>query len=98
MCRNIGVRSGGNLMNFGFIAAAVISGICVVWWVIKSERGATSFAASAFQGIAAMLAVNLVGVISGVTVAVNWYTLSACALLGLPGVIGTLMLNFIMGV
>ena len=95
-------------MNFGFIAAAVISGICVVWWVIKSERAAlplysemslaTSFAASAFQGIAAMLAVNLVGLISGVTVAVNWYTLSACALLGLPGVIGTLMLNFIMGV
>lgn len=85
-------------MNFVFLTAAIVSAVSIVWWVIRSERGASSFAASAFQGIAAMLAVNLVGLISGVTVAVNWYTLSACALLGLPGVIGTLMLNFIMGV
>ena len=43
-----------------------------------------------------MFAVNLVGLISGVTIAVNWYSMAAFALLGLPGVIGALMLNFIM--
>ena len=84
-------------MNAGFIAAAVISTVCVIWWMIKSERGATSFVLSALQGIAAMCAVNLTGMITGVTVAVNWYTIISTVVLGLPGVIGTLALNFIFG-
>lgn len=83
-------------MNFAFIAAAVICAVCVLWWMIKSEKGATSFVLSAFQGLAAMFAVNLVGLVTGVTIAVNWYSMAAFALLGLPGVIGALMLNFIM--
>ena len=85
-------------MNFGFIAAAVISVVCVAWWVVKSERGATSFVLSAMQGIAALFAVNLTGMITGVTIAVNWYTVLSYVILGLPGVIGTLMLNFIMAI
>lgn len=97
MRRNIGFRAGGNLMNAGFIAAAVVCTVCVVWWMIKSERGATSFVLSALQGIAALFAVNLTGMITGVTVAVNWYTLGATAILGLPGVVGTLLLNFLFG-
>ena len=84
-------------MNAGFIAAAVISTVCVIWWMIKSEKGATSFILSALQGIAAMCAVNLAGMITGVTVAVNWYTIISTVILGLPGVIGTLALNFIFG-
>lgn len=83
-------------MNAGFIAAAVISTVCVLWWMIKSEKGATSFFLSALQGIAALFAVNLTGLVTGVTVAVNWYTVAASAILGLPAVIGTLVLNFIL--
>lgn len=83
-------------MNFAFVAAAVICAVCVLWWMIKSERGGISFILSALQGLAAMFAVNLVGMVTGVTLAVNWYSMAAFALLGLPGVIGALMLNFIM--
>lgn len=83
-------------MNWLFVAAAIISAVCVLWWMIKSEKGGTSFILSAFQGLAAMFAVNLVGLVTGVTIAVNWYSMAAFALLGLPGVIGALMLNFIM--
>ncbi len=82
-------------MNAGFIAAAVISTACVIWWMIKSEKGATSFFLSALQGIAALCAVNLTGMITGVTVAVNWYTIISTVILGMPGVIGTLALDFI---
>ncbi len=82
-------------MNAFFIAAAVISTVCVLWWMIKSEKGASSFALSALQGVAAMFAVNLTGLITGVTIAVNWYTVLSFVILGLPGVIGALMLNFI---
>lgn len=82
-------------MNAFFIAAAVICTACVAWWVVKSEKGATSFFLSAMQGIAALFAVNLTGMITGVTVAVNWYTVLSCVVLGLPGVIGTLALNMV---
>lgn len=84
-------------MNAGFIAAAICT-VCVAWWVVKSEKGATSFALSAIQGIAALFAVNLTGMITGVTIAVNWYTVLSYVVLGLPGVIGTLALDFIMAV
>ena len=82
-------------MNAFFIAAAVICTVCVAWWTIKSERGATSFFLSALQGIAALFAVNLTGMITGITVAVNWYTVISYIVLGLPGVIGTLALNML---
>lgn len=85
-------------MNAGFIAAAVVCTVCVVWWMIKSERGATSFVLSALQGIAALFAVNLTGMITGVTIAVNWYTMLSYVVLGMPGVIATLVLNSIMAV
>lgn len=83
-------------MNGFFIGAAIIGTVCVLWWMVKSEKGATSFALSALQGIAAMFAVNLTGLITGVTIAVNWYTIATYIVLGMPGVIGTLILNFIM--
>ena len=82
-------------MTAGFIVAAVISTVCVFWWMIKSEKGASSLFLSALQGIAALFAVNLTGLVTGVTVAVNWYTVAASAILGLPAVIGTLVLNMI---
>lgn len=82
-------------MNGFFIAAAAISAVCVLWWMIKSEKGASSFALSALQGIAAMFAVNLAGLVTGVTLAVNWYTIVSFILLGMPGVIGALVLNLI---
>ena len=83
-------------MNAFFIAAAVISTVCVMWWIVKNEKGATSFFLSATQGIVALFAVNLTGMITGVTIAVNWYTVISYIVLGLPGVIGTLALNFMM--
>ncbi len=85
-------------MNFAFISAAVISTVCVLWWMIKSEKGGASFLKSAFQGLAGMCAVNLAGMITGVTIAVNWYSIISFVILGLPGVIGALMLNFIFAI
>ena len=85
-------------MNFAFILAATISTVYVLWWMIKSERGGISFIKSAFQGLAGMFAVNLVGMVTGVTIAVNWYSIISFIILGLPGVIGALMLNLIFAV
>jgi len=82
-------------LNGFFIGAAIIAAVCVLWWMVKSEKGATSFALSALQGIAAMFAVNLTGLVTGVTIAVNWYTIATFIVLGLPGVIGAVVLDMI---
>lgn len=82
-------------MNSVFIFAAIISTVCVLWWMIKSEKGGISFIKSTFQGLAGMFAVNLLGMVTGVTIAVNWYSMLSFVILGLPGVIGALMLNLI---
>lgn len=83
-------------MNGFFIGAAVIAAVCVMWWTVKSEKGARSFVLSALQGIAAMFAVNLTGMVTGVTIAVNWYTVATYIVLGLPGVITTLIINLVL--
>lgn len=84
-------------MNFAFVTAAVICTVCILWWMVKSEKGGISFIKSAFQGLAGMFAVNLLGMVTGVTIAVNWYSIVSFIVLGLPGVIGALMLNLIFG-
>lgn len=83
-------------MNAFFITLAVICAASVLWWMIKSEKGATCFAVSALQGLAAVFAVNLAGLVTGITLAVNWYTLGTAVLLGLPGVITALGLNLLL--
>ena len=83
-------------MNAVFITLAVICAASVLWWMIKSEKGATCFAVSALQGLAAVFAVNLAGLVTGITLAVNWYTLGTAVLLGLPGVITALWLNLLL--
>ena len=83
-------------MNAVFITLAVICAASVLWWMIKSATGATCFAVSALQGLAAVFAVNLAGLVTGITLAVNWYTLGTAVLLGLPGVITALGLNLLL--
>jgi hypothetical protein len=40
-----------------------------------------------------MMAVNVLGLITGVTIAVNWYTLLTASLFGIPSVITIVLLD-----
>lgn len=80
-------------MNGYFISGAVICAVCVTAWMIKCEKGGKCVMLSALQGVAAIFAVNIIGMVSGVSLSVNWYTLGTGALLGVPGIIGMLMMN-----
>ncbi len=74
-----------------FVGVAVVA---VLFTAVKAKRGARSFFISALQGVAAMFAVNLTGLVTGVTVAVNWYSLGAAVLCGLPGIVAMLVLDY----
>lgn len=68
-------------------------GTVILGTMIGSRKGIRSFLLTAFQGIAAIFAVNVLGMISGVTIAVNWYTLGTGVVAGTPGVIAMLLLD-----
>lgn len=84
-------------MKILFIAL-IITGFIIL--LIMSFRSGKFFRwsfSSLLQGIGALLAVNVVGMVTGLHLAVNWYTLAFSALFGTPGVICLTMAEFFMG-
>ncbi|MBQ4618070.1 MAG: pro-sigmaK processing inhibitor BofA family protein [Clostridia bacterium] len=54
---------------------------------LLTRRPLQALGGSALSGVGALMAVNVVGIFSGVTLAVNAFSMTVCALLGIPGVI-----------
>ena len=78
---------------------ALIAGVCIILLIpiiAMFKKGAffKCIFLSAFQGLAALLAVN--SLLTGVSLAVNWYTVLACVCLGIPASISMLVLDIIM--
>lgn len=70
-----------------------LAALTVVLAMLRSHRGVRAILLTAVQGVAAICAVNLLGLLSGVNIALNWYSVSVGVLFGTPGVIGILLLN-----
>ena len=75
-----------------------VAALCVLIAFVRSGRFFGALFGSVAQGLVSLLAVNVAGMLTGVTVAVNPATLSTVSLLGIPGTIGLLLLNTIMSV
>ncbi len=84
----------GVRLILGIMAGIVV--LVIIIWALKSPRGVRYLFVTALEGAAAFFAVNLIGVITGVTIAVNFYTLPTALVCGLPGVISLLALNYIL--
>jgi inhibitor of the pro-sigma K processing machinery len=50
---------------------------------------------SLLQGICALAAVNIVGIFSGVSLGLSWFSVAGCAAFGVPGVITMLLMRCI---
>lgn len=86
-------------MTFGQgagLLAAAIALLSVLTVLRGAHRPLGSAVLSAGAGIAALAAVNFFGAYTGVTLAVNWATAFAAVVLGVPGVIGTLLLRLLL--
>ncbi len=76
-------------------AVLALALLAVLIAFLRSGRFFGALFSSAVQGAVSLLAVNVAGMLTGVTVAVNPVTLTAVSLLGIPGTIGLLLLNAI---
>lgn len=76
-------------------AVLAIAALAVLIAFVRSGRFFGALFGSVLQGAASLLAVNVAGMLTGVTVAVNPVTLCVVSLLGVPGTIGLLLLDTI---
>lgn len=76
-------------------AAAGIGGVCLLICLIRSGNPVRRLLGSVLQGACALAAVNVTGMFTGVSVGLNAFSAVCCTALGVPGVIGMLLLNVI---
>jgi hypothetical protein len=72
-----------------------IGALAVFIAMYKSEHFVKSLLLTAFQGIASMLCVNALGLVTGVTIAVNWYTIATVSFFGMPSCIALTIMQLI---
>ncbi len=83
-----------------WVTAVCIGALTVltVWLFITlfhTGKPIRSLLSSGLQGACALAAVNVTGALAGVSLGLNWLSAVACVALGVPGVIGLLLLQVI---
>lgn len=73
------------------VAAALTLAVFVA--LVRGGRPLRTALSSGVQGIGALLAVNVAGIFTGVSLGVNAFTALCCAVLGAPGVVALLVLK-----
>lgn len=79
------------MFKFGLIASLVVACLIVIISAFKTKRFFSCIFLSALQGIAAMFAVNALGLVTGLHLSLNGYTIAASVMGGTPAVIGMIV-------
>ncbi len=85
-------------MQFLKISAIVILSVTafvLLVLYIKSRKPIKSLILNAFSGIAALVIINITTKFTGLHIPVNWWTVLASSGLGIPAVIGLVLLQII---
>lgn len=75
---------------------AAIAGLTIIISMFKSKHFIKAIFMTAIQGIIALFAVNITGLITGVVTAINWYTIGISVIGGTPGVVMLLLMNVVL--
>lgn len=77
------------------IIILVIDIIVVAFTMYKSGHFLKSLFKSIVAGIFSLVAVNVIGLASGITLSINWHTLFFSSVFGLPATVTLTVLKFI---
>ena len=80
-------------MKTVIIILFAVASIAVLLAAFKSSRPFKNVITSSFQGIISMMAVNVLGLMTGVTIPVNWYTILSACIFGIPSTITMVLLD-----
>lgn len=79
------------MLKFGVIAALSVACVIVVVSAFRTKRFFSCVILSTLQGVGAIFAVNALGLVTGLHISLNGYTLAASAIGGTPAVIGMII-------
>ena len=82
-------------VKYIIISVLAITALIILFFAIKSRKFIRTLLLNAFLGIIAIIVINLTKKFSGVYIPVNYWTFGIGGALGLPGVVGILLSNFI---
>lgn len=85
-------------MTIGLWVVASVLTLVVFVALFRTKRPVRSLVGSGVQGLCALAAVNVTGMLTGVSIGLNALSGVCCLLLGIPGVITLLLLKTIFGV
>ncbi len=77
----------------GIVGAVMV--IAVAAALFRTGKPVRSLAGSGIQGICALAAVNVAGAFTSVSLGLNLFSGLVCLVLGIPGVIGLLLLKLL---
>lgn len=77
------------------VAICVVAAVAVLWIFKKSEHFFRCLFLSAVSGVGGLCFVNIISTLTGITLAVNPFTVGFSALSGLSGVIALLVCNLL---
>ncbi len=83
------------MFKFGVIASIAIGCLIIIVSAFKTKRFISCVFLSALQGVAAMFAVNALGLVTGLHLSVNGYTIATSVIGGTPAVIGMIVLQML---
>ena len=84
------------LLKFGIVASLAVGGLIVIVSAVRTKRFFSCVFLSALQGVAAIFAVNALGLVTGLHLPLNTATILSSVIGGTPAVIGLVIMEIIM--
>ena len=85
-----------NWLQVGCAAVLIVTVVAVFAAVVRSDKPLRRLFRSGVQGLGAIALVNVTAGMTGVSVGFSWLTAGCGALLGVPGVIGLVLMQIIL--
>lgn len=84
------------VLKYGAIILLSLTALILLIFSIKSRKPLRFLLFNGFMGVCVLLILYFIRKLTGINIALNPYTVGSSAILGIPAVIGLLILNFIM--
>lgn len=85
-----------NWLQIGLIALLIVTAVAVLTVAARNEKPLRRLFGSGAQGLLAVALVNVTSGLTGVSLGFSWLTAGCGVLLGIPGVIGLVLMQIIL--
>lgn len=83
-------------LQIGCTAVLIVAAVALFAVIVRCEKPLRRLFSSGLQGLGAIALVNVSAGLTGVSVGFSWLTAGCGALLGVPGVIGLVLMQIIL--